>query len=59
MEEEDDDLFDWVSDIYESDNLPEQGNRIDLTQYEVRLGSIYKEPTGEEYIDGIEVKKKS
>jgi hypothetical protein len=56
---DDEDLFDWVSDIYESDNLPEQGSQIDLTQYEVTLGSIYKEPTGEEYIDDIEMRKKS
>lgn len=56
--DEDDELFDWVSDIYQSDNLPEQGSQVDLTKYEVTLGSIYKEPTGEEYIDGIEVRKK-
>lgn len=56
--EDEDELFDWAADIYKSDNLPETGDRIDLTQYEVKLGSIYKEPTGEEYIDGIEVRKK-
>lgn len=56
--EEEDELFDWASDTYQSDNLPETGNRIDLTQYEVKLGSIYKEPTGEERIESIEVRKK-
>lgn len=57
--DEEDDLFDWVSNVYQSDNLPEQGSQVDLTKYEVKLGSIYKEPTGEERIDGIEMRKKS
>lgn len=56
--EDEDDLFDWASDIYQSDNLPDVGDKIDLTQYEVSLGSIYKEPTGEEYIESIEVRKR-
>jgi hypothetical protein len=56
--DDEDELFDWVSGIYESDNLPESGDRIDLTQYEVSLGPIYKEPTGEEKIESIEVRKK-
>ncbi len=58
MEENEDELFDWMADTYQSDNLAETGDRIDLTQYEVKLGSIYKEPTGEERIESIEVKKK-
>lgn len=58
MEEEEDDLFDWLSKAYE-DNLPNQGSQIDLTQYEITLGPIYKEPTGEEQIESIEVRKKS
>lgn len=57
--EEDDDLFDWVSDIYQSDNLPETGDKIDLTQYEVSLGSIDKDPaTGKETLSSLEVTKK-
>lgn len=57
--EEDDDLFDWVSDIYQSDNLPERGSQIDLTQYEVSLGSIDKDPlTGNETLNSLEVKRK-
>lgn len=56
-EDDDNDLFDWAGKAYESDNLPGQGDKVDLTQYTVTLGSIYKEPTGEERIDGIEVKK--
>lgn len=55
--DDEDDLFDWASDIYQSDNLPEQGSQVDLTQYTVSLGPIYKEPTGEERIESIEVKK--
>lgn len=56
--DDEDELFDWVSDIYQSDNLPEISSQVDLTQYEVTLGPIYKEPTGEERIDSIEVKRK-
>jgi hypothetical protein len=59
-EEENDDLFDWVANTYTSDNLPETGNQIDLTQYEVSLGSIDKDPlTGNETLNGFEVTKKS
>lgn len=59
MDDEDDDLFNWVTQTYESDNLPEQGNQIDLTQYEVSLGTIDKDPlTGDETLTGFEVKKK-
>lgn len=57
--EDEDELFDWAADIYKSDNLPGSGDKIDLTQYEVSLGPIYKEPTGEEHIESIEVRKKS
>jgi hypothetical protein len=56
---EDEDLFDWAADIYQSDNLQEVGSQIDLTQYEVSLGPIYKEPTGEEHLESIEVRKTS
>ncbi len=55
---DDEDLFDWVEDVYKSDPLPELGNQVDFTQYEVSLGPIYKEPTGEEKIESIEVRKK-
>lgn len=55
---DEDELFDWVSDVYQSDNLSETGDRIDLTQYEVSLGSIDKDPaTGEETLSGLEVKR--
>ncbi len=57
--DEEDEIFDWVEETYESNTLPGTGSQIDLTQYEVILGSIYKEPTGEEYIESIEVRKKS
>ena len=57
--DEEDDLFDWVASTYESDNLQEQGDKIDLAQYEVKLGSIDKDPlTGDETLDGFEVRKK-
>lgn len=55
---DDDELFEWMADTYQSDNLPETSNRIDLTQYEVTLPPIYKEPTGEESMERVEVRKK-
>lgn len=58
--DDENDLFEWAADIYQSDNLPETGDRIDLTKYEVSLGSIDKDPaTGEETLSGLEVRKKS
>lgn len=55
MDEEDDDLFGWVSEVYSSeDNQPPT---VDLTQYQVDY-SINKEPTGEENLSYLEIKKK-
>lgn len=55
--DDENDLFEWAANIYESDSLSEIGSQIDLTEYQVSLGPIYKEPTGEERIESIEVTK--
>lgn len=58
-EEDDNELFDWAASTYQSNNLPEQGSQINLTQYEVNLGTINKDPlTGNETLNGFEVIKK-
>lgn len=57
--DDDDELFDWAAKTYASDNLPESGSQINLTQYEVNLGTIDKDPlTGDETLIGLEVRKK-
>lgn len=56
--DDEEEFFDWASDIYKSDNLQEKGSQIDLTQYEITLPPIYKEPTGEESMERVEVRKK-
>lgn len=56
---DEDELFEWAADIYQSDNLSETTSQIDLTQYEVSLGSIDKDPlTGNETLNSLEVKRK-
>lgn len=56
-EDEDiDQLFDWMGDTYQSDNLGSATTTVDLTQYEVTFFHN-KEPNGDEYLDPLEVTK--
>lgn len=58
MDEEDDidQLFDWMADTYQSDNLGSATTRVDLTEYQVTFFHN-KEPNGDEYLDPFEVSK--
>ncbi len=55
-EDGEDELFDWMADTYESDNLGSATTRVDLTQYQVTF-SHNKESNGDEYLDPFVVTK--
>lgn len=52
-----DELFEWVEQTYQSDNIDSPNTTIDLTQYAVDY-SIDKQPTGEETLTHFNVWKK-
>lgn len=58
MDEDDDidQLFDWMGNTYQSDNLGSPSTTIDLTEYEVTFFHN-KDANGDEYLDPFEVTK--
>lgn len=56
MNEDEDELFDWMANTYQSDNLGSVTTTVDLTQYQVTF-SHNKEPNGDEYLDPLVVTK--
>lgn len=54
--DDEDELFDWVADTYQSDNLGEVSPTIDLSEYQVTFFHN-KEPNGDEYLDPLIVSK--
>jgi hypothetical protein len=58
MDEDDDidQLFDWMGDTYQSDNLGSATTTVDLTEYEVTFFHN-KDANGDEYLDPFEVTK--